>query len=818
MAFLHSECNLTHGSLRPSNVLIDDQGIARIAEPALVKLSPTKNSDAYRYYSPEAWKGTISKSSDTFAFAMTAYEVFTGAAPWGVLSEKHVYHLIVLENQRPERPEPEVEAEIGLTTDLWNILENAWHQDPRLRPSFKITSRLLYKLVADSRGRDISMENSFANMSVGSQEGLQRSLTTASQRTEIDIPPTYEASQTRDRPVSMAHTMAESAAGSSPPRLPQTLPLNVSSRRDFSPPRRQFSPSPGPSTPPNIRRGAPGLRASTSSDSYSSHSFDPQSLYPAETGMSHGRAVSMAISTRSSPDEYAESRWGQESMANSPQPFRQMLPGSPSPYGAVPHSAPMFSQQSGDASSVWEHNQHRRTFVSDQPARPTSPATLTDTSSTPSRSQGRSAVLLANALQAEVQAARSNPEAVDRLLEQIQQMACESEKDAEKLVTGGTMPTLVHLLKVRGAEPHRLDKVLITMGLLAYDSISANMLIRTNTTMVLIELFKTSNYEKIATLALWVLNRTCRSVDVSNTLIKQGLVRLILDQGLAPKTPLSTARMCAWTLGALIHNDQLADTISDLGGISETVSYLSRVSMAYEPDPEDVCAAMYAVGRISRSIKLAKALHRLGCITFMAQHLQHSMDPDVLMWTARAVGCMMRPNSGDMAKALLEAGVAHGLARLPSVLPTDEVRPLGSFAFAVQRFSCAEWGAGTRKQLVEAGVVDALLAGLRTVADEPHPQIHIEMALAVSFLGDVGGGSIRKEIINAGGVTILKNVGAKGDPEVAKACSMAVTTTTGGIWSRHASSAKTAMAHNWSGGCPEYHPACPVPLFEIDEI
>jgi hypothetical protein len=172
----------------------------------------------------------------------------------------------------------------------------------------------------------------------------------------------------------------------------------------------------------------------------------------------------------------------------------------------------------------------------------------------------------------------------------------------------------------------------------------------------------------------------------------------------------------------------------------------------------------------------------------------------------------MRPNSSDMAKALLDAGTAKALARLPRVLPSEVIEPLASFAFAIQRLSCAEWGGGTRKALVDAGVVDSLLAALRTSADEPYPGVHIELALAVSFLGDVGGTSIRKEIVKAGGIDILKRVSVAGEPEVTKACNLAITSITGNLWSRNAASAKTAMAHNWNGGCPEYQPACPVTL------
>src|SRR6202020_2054366 len=122
------------------------------------------------------------------------------------------------------------------------------------------------------------------------------------------------------------------------------------------------------------------------------------------------------------------------------------------------------------------------------------------------------------------------------------------------------------------------------------------------------------------------------------------------------------------------------------------------------------------------------------------------------------------------AKILLDAGSGQALARLPRVLPSEAVEPLASFAFAIQRLSCAEWGGGTRKALVEAGVVDSLLSALRTSADLPFPQVHIELALATSFLGDVGGTSIRKEIVRAGGIEILKRVSAAAKPEVAKVC------------------------------------------------
>jgi len=192
--------------------------------------------------------------------------------------------------------------------------------------------------------------------------------------------------------------------------------------------------------------------------------------------------------------------------------------------------------------------------------------------------------------------------------------------------------------------------------------------------------------------------------------------------------------------------------------------------------------------------------------------LATSENPQVLQWSARAVGCLIRPSGSDIAKTLIDAGAAGALARVPRVLQPDDVEPLASFAFAIQRFSVAEWGSGTRRALIEAGVADSLLAALRTSADIACPSVHIELALAVSFLGDVGGTSIRKEIVKAGGIDILKQVAAIGKPEVAKACNLAVTSITGNLWTRNAASAKTTMSHSWSGGCPEHQPPCPLTL------
>ncbi len=76
------------------------------------------------------------------------------------------------------------------------------------------------------------------------------------------------------------------------------------------------------------------------------------------------------------------------------------------------------------------------------------------------------AVLLAGALQAEVHSTRK-PDVIDSSLIKIQHLATMSDKDAQKLVTAGLVPTLIYLLKIRAAETTGLENVLVTLGLVA---------------------------------------------------------------------------------------------------------------------------------------------------------------------------------------------------------------------------------------------------------------------------------------------------------------------------------------------------------------
>ncbi|SJL08969.1 uncharacterized protein ARMOST_12345 [Armillaria ostoyae] len=808
MQYLHS-CDIIHGGLKPTNILIKDSGEACVSDWAMVEVQPSRNKEAHRYFSPEAWKGIVSRPSDVFSFAMSAYELYTLSQPWGVLSEKQIYQLVATEDARPDRPDPTRDARVGLNNYFWDIIEECWHKEPRMRPSFDIVVRLWRSDGADtqvsvfsamtvpaaSRGRCLSLKMQpngsdpvmasltaeFGQLSTRSTS-LGRSSTVASTRSFKSGPPAYEK----------------------PPTASPTSPL--SPLPNYSPLSSQiFSAT---------------VSSSTDASSLSTPRSHPMDDLPPISPVSSTRSSLVILSPASRPKPRAEP-FRVNSLSNSSDYSRHWDPTSSLTRSYTPQLSAFAEVDEhiahSESPSLWEAKRRGMGAIT-QPiatawdrrsALSAESEGFSGTGSSSSLSHPPNAILLVGALQAEVQTTRRRA-FIDNCLSRIQYVATQCDKGAQKLVTAGAVPVLIHLLKIRAAEPDGLEVVLTTLGLVAHDTISANTIYRTNTTRTLIEIVKSSTSDPVITLALWCLSRICRNADVAAGLIKQNLVSVVLEKSLHGNV--GSARMSAWCIGILIHNDAIADVLSELGVIPEIAAYLRQVSTTNTVASDDICAGLYAVARIARTIKLSKALYKQGCVSLVSFHLTSSNDPSVLMWAARAVGCMMRPNSADMAKVLLDADVARGLSRLPSVLPPEIVEPLGSFAFAIQRFSCAEWGGGTRKALVDAGVVDALLAALRTVADEPYPQIHMQMALAVSFLGDVGGSAIRKEVVSAGGITILKRVGENGSADVSKACSMAVTSITGNLWTRNAASAKTAMTHNWSGGCPDYHTACPVPL------
>ena len=58
---------LVHGSLKPTNILVAENGQASIADCGMIHIKPSGSICPQRYFSPEAWKGVCIVKQHIFA-------------------------------------------------------------------------------------------------------------------------------------------------------------------------------------------------------------------------------------------------------------------------------------------------------------------------------------------------------------------------------------------------------------------------------------------------------------------------------------------------------------------------------------------------------------------------------------------------------------------------------------------------------------------------------------------------------------------------------------------------------------------------------
>ena len=136
-----------------------EYGLALInSDPSFTVAATPGNVGASRWLAPEIIipprKGTSmpvmeSKAADVFAFAMFAVEVFTGKIPFGEQKNEAVV-VRISQGGRPEMPDDA--REVGLTSDMWALLENCWQQNPNRRPSMREVVRRWREFVENGSG------------------------------------------------------------------------------------------------------------------------------------------------------------------------------------------------------------------------------------------------------------------------------------------------------------------------------------------------------------------------------------------------------------------------------------------------------------------------------------------------------------------------------------------------------------------------------------------------------------------------------------------------------------------------------------------
>ncbi|KZV78196.1 kinase-like protein [Exidia glandulosa HHB12029] len=163
--YLHSrEPPIIHGFVRASSVLVSVTDVAYLGNFDFQPLQdPERNfddsrlDDAGRWTAPEQGISRHhSTKTDVFAFAMLAYELYSGCIPYYDIPERalpqgtmSVWETIAT-NGRPRRPQ-----HLSLSDDLWALIEHCWDQTPAARPSMRTVAQdlrnLLYVRSSDNR-------------------------------------------------------------------------------------------------------------------------------------------------------------------------------------------------------------------------------------------------------------------------------------------------------------------------------------------------------------------------------------------------------------------------------------------------------------------------------------------------------------------------------------------------------------------------------------------------------------------------------------------------------------------------------------------
>lgn len=150
LEYLHSQ-EIFHGDLRAANILISDEGVARLSDFGLSKFlgdcgqgttAPNVNP---RWFAPEIVKGTgsFSKQSDIWSLGMAFLEILTGKQPFAEVPIDITVLNYINAGKTPKRPKGK---EHGLGDEMWSLIESCWKKKPESRPNIQVIKAKIAEL------------------------------------------------------------------------------------------------------------------------------------------------------------------------------------------------------------------------------------------------------------------------------------------------------------------------------------------------------------------------------------------------------------------------------------------------------------------------------------------------------------------------------------------------------------------------------------------------------------------------------------------------------------------------------------------------
>ncbi|CUA73447.1 Tyrosine-protein kinase CSK [Rhizoctonia solani] len=144
IACMHHQ-GVVHGDVRSSNVLVSQEGAAKLASFKLANVTPNviDSSPEYRpwrtsvrWEAPELIleRGTKSESTDVYALGMTILEILTGKVPYPECRRDFHVVMRVQKGILPTRPMDSLGND-ERSNRMWELMVSCWNRDPAARPT-----------------------------------------------------------------------------------------------------------------------------------------------------------------------------------------------------------------------------------------------------------------------------------------------------------------------------------------------------------------------------------------------------------------------------------------------------------------------------------------------------------------------------------------------------------------------------------------------------------------------------------------------------------------------------------------------------------
>ncbi|OCH84445.1 kinase-like protein [Obba rivulosa] len=158
LKYLHS-MGILHGDLKAVNILINEKHVACLADFGLAALHTGKLASksltigSPRWMSPELLdpeefgleRAQITPQSDVYALSWVFWEVFTGRFPYA--QHKRDPTVIACISRGERHPRPKDAAPLGLSEDLWSLMEVCWSTNWEERPDIGTITKQLQILI-----------------------------------------------------------------------------------------------------------------------------------------------------------------------------------------------------------------------------------------------------------------------------------------------------------------------------------------------------------------------------------------------------------------------------------------------------------------------------------------------------------------------------------------------------------------------------------------------------------------------------------------------------------------------------------------------